>query len=661
MGNPFRRTVAVTVALGLSAASAVAASAAPATQPQLGTRSTPLIKSAGWQFKDLNRNGRLDGYEDWRRSPTVRARDLLRRMRLAEKAGLMVHHTAPSTTDASGNPVYDPAVAEPLIVNKHVNHMVTRMTGRASLVAEASNSLQELAEHSRLGIPVTISSDPRNHFQYVPGASEPAGTFSRWPETLGMAAIGSRGLVRRFGNVARQEYLAVGFREALSPQADLATEPRWPRINGTFGEDAQLARTLVQAYVEGFQGGRNGVTRRSIASIVKHWLAYGASETGFDAHNYYGRYSVLSSNQAFWYHAIPFTGAFAAHVAGVMPTYAILRGVTLGGRELEQVGAGFNRQLISELLRQYFGFNGVVLSDWAITFDCSERCRNGAPAGESPSPSDIAMPWGVEDLAKVDRFAKAINAGTDQIGGTDEAEQIVQAVETGRLRERRVDLAVLRILRVKFAQGLFENPYVDPARADAIVGNPSFQAQATVAQRRSLVLLENKGRILPLRRTGLRVYLHNVDRAAAEAHGLTVVDRPEDADVAIVRTATPFQRLHPGYFFGSRQHEGDLDFKEGDPDYEAIKSISAVVPTIVTVYLDRPAILTNIRDKAAALVGNFGVSDEALLDVLTGRARPRGRLPFELPSSMAAVEAQDPALPHDSENPLYPIFFGLHY
>jgi beta-glucosidase len=663
MANVSKRAVAVVVTLALSAAAAVGASAdqRPWRQPELGTRSVPLLTSHGRQFKDLNRNGRVDPYEDWRRSTWSRARDLLASMTLAEKAGLMVHHTAPSTTDAAGTPVYNLETARAIIVGKNINHMVTRMTGPGSLVAAASNSLQQVAEESRLGIPVTLSSDPRNHFQYVPGASEAAGSFSQWPETLGMAAIGSRRLVRRFGDIARQEYLAVGFREALSPQADLATEPRWPRINGTFGEDARLARRLVKAYVEGFQGGRHGVGRDSVASIVKHWAGYGASANGLDAHNAYAKYAQFSSNRAFWYHVLPFTGAFAANVAGVMPTYAILRGVSIGGQPLEQVGGGFNRQLLTELLRNRFAFDGVILSDWAITNDCNERCQNGAPPGEMPSPADIGMPWGVEDLAKVDRFAKGIRAGLDQVGGTDETQYIVEAVNSGRLSGDRLDRSVLRLLRVKFAQGLFENPYVDPAAADEIVGNPGFQAQASSAQRRSLVLLENKGRILPLHRATERVYLHNVDRAAAERHGFTVVDRPQDADVAIVRTSTPYERLHPGYFFGSRQHEGDLDFKDGNPDYEAMEQISAVVPTVVTVYLDRPAVLTNIRDKAAALVGNFGIGDDALLDVLTGRGRPQGRLPFELPRSMAAVEAQDPSLPHDSIDPLYPIFYGLRY
>jgi beta-glucosidase len=152
-----------------------------------------------------------------------------------------------------------------------------------------------------------------------------------------------------------------------------------------------------------------------------------------------------------------------------------------------------------------------------------------------------------------------------------------------------------------------------------------------------------------------------VDPAVAARYGLTVVATPAEAEVAIVRADAPFETLHPGYVFGAMQHEGNLGFRDGEPEYEAIKRIAAAVPTVVTVYLDRPAILTGLRDRAAAIVGNFGVSDAALLDVLAGRARPEGRLPFELPSSMAAVEAQRPDAPHDSARPLYPLGFGLRY
>jgi beta-glucosidase len=357
----------------------------------------------------------------------------------------------------------------------------------------------------------------------------------------------------------------------------------------------------------------------------------------------------------------PFTGAFAAHVAGVMPTYSILEGATVDGRPVEQVGAGFNRQLLTGLLRNRYRFDGVIVTDWAVTNDCSELCRNGMPAGERPTFANVGMPWGVDNLSKADRFAKAVNAGVDQFGGTEESEYIVDAVRSGKITEKRVNESAYRIALQKFRLGLFENPYVVSARADSIAGSAAFQAQATAAQERSLVLLENKKSILPLAPNGKRVFLLGVDKTVAARYGFTIATDPSQADIAIVRTVAPFQTLHPQYMFGSMQHEGDLGFQSSDTTYAAIQRIIAAVPTIVTVYLDRPAILGRLQDEAAALIGNFGVSDTALLDVITGKAKPEGHLPFELPSSMQAVEAQRSDVPHDTAHPLYPIGFGRSY
>ena len=632
-------------------------------QPVLGARSAPIIEQHGLRFKDLNRNGVVDPYEDWRLSPEKRARDLVGRMTLEEKAGLMMHGTARSVGAlgvAGVGGQYDTVNTGRLIRDVKVNHFITRLGGEPKLLAEQNNALQEVAERTRLGIPLTISTDPRNHFQYVVGASSMTGKFSQWPETLGLAATRDASLVRRFADIARQEYRAVGIEETLSPQADLATEPRWSRINGTFGEDADLAQRLVRAYVEGFQHGASGVDAEGVAAVVKHWVGYGAQKNGLDSHNAYGRYATFPGGD-FAYHVKPYAGAFAAHVAGVMPTYSILEGVSLDGRPLEQVGAGFNRQLLSGLLRGRYKFDGVILTDWAVTNDCSELCRNGVPAGQRPTFANVAMPWGVEDLSKTDRFAKAVNAGVDQFGGTEEAQYVVDAVRSGKVTEKRIGESAYRIALQKFRLGLFENPYVDAAKADSIAGNASFQAQATAAQERSLVLLENKKRILPLAAAGKRVFLYGVDPQVASRYGFTVVNDVSQAEVAIVRTTAPFQTLHPQYMFGSMQHEGDLGFQSADTTFARIKAIAAAVPTIVTVYLDRPAILGSLKDVSAALIGNFGVSDQALLDVVTGKARPEGHLPFELPSSMQEVEAQRSDVPHDTAHPLYPIGFGLAY
>lgn len=281
--------------------------------------------------------------------------------------------------------------------------------------------------------------------------------------------------------------------------------------------------------------------------------------------------------------------------------------------------------------------------------------------GTPPSPAYIGMPWGVENLTRTERFIKGVQAGLDQFGGTEDSRILVEAVQAGKLTEARLAESAYRILLQKFQQGLFENPYVDAAQAAASAGNAAFMKEATAAQSRSLVLLENKNKTLPFSSKIKKLYLYKINPQIARDYGFTIVDKPEDADLALIRAVTPFERLHPNYFFGARQHEGDLSFKDGNVEYEAIKAASAKVPTVVTVYLDRPAILTNIKDKVAALIGNFGISDAALFDVLTGKAIPQGKLPFELPSSMDEVKAQAEDTPYDTKNPLYPFGYGLSY
>lgn len=639
-------------------------SLAQATQPPLSSRTVPILEQGGLRFRDLDRNGKLDPYEDWRLAPEVRARDLVARMTLEEKAGALMHGTSRTTQVAGVGERYDTAANRALIDSAKVTAMITRLYAEAATLAREDNALQEIAERGRLGIPLLISTDPRNYGQNRAGLSTGDAAFSLWPEPPGLAATFDTALVHRFGDVARREYRAVGIQMALSPQADLATEPRWGRISGTFGEDADLARGMVQAYVEGFQHGGRGVDREGVAAIVKHWLGYGAQEGGLDSHSYFGRFAVYgraAGSTNLEYHLRPYLGAFAAHVAGVMPTYSILKGATWDGRPVEPVGVGFSKRLITDMLRGRYAFQGIVLSDWGITNDCNARCREGAPAGQEPSWDDVGMPWGVEDLPMRARFVRAMHAGVDQFGGTERTDMLVQAVRVGELPETRLDSSVVRVLALKFTLGLFENPFVDPAAAARTVGNPEFQAAGLDAQRKSLVLLENKDGLLPLRRGPLRVYLSGVDSAAAQREGWTVVADPGQADLAIVRLATPHQVLHPQYAPGLLVHEGSLAFSDSTPGFAEFMRASARVPTVAVAYLERPAILTPLKEHARALLAGFGESDQALLDVLTGGATPQGKLPFDLPESMAAVEAQRPDLAHDIPRPLYPFGFGLRY
>ncbi|WP_447726614.1 glycoside hydrolase family 3 protein [Sphingomonas koreensis] len=589
-------------------------------------------------YRDLNRNGVMDPYENPALPIDARVDDLLARMTPEEKAGQLLHGTLPGRGSAIGASTsgYDLDKAKALIAEQHVSSFITRLVMPPSQFAAQNNAVQKLAEATRLGIPATISTDPRHHFHATAGASTNGGGFSQWPETLAFAAIGDPELVRRFGDAARREYRAVGIHMALSPQADIGSEPRWPRITATFGSDPATVSRLAGAYVEGFQGGPSGVTRDGVATVVKHWVGYGAAPEGYDGHNFYGR-AVSMSDAEFEKHVAAFDGAFAARSAGVMPTYVIVRGPRLNGAALEPVGAGFSKQLLNDLLRRDKGYDGLIVSDWAITRDCDVACRS--PSAQNPQlPASIGMPWGVEHLTVSDRFAKGLDAGLDQFGGVDDPKPILAAMRAGRIDMARIDASVRRILRLKFELGLFERPFVDPTQAATVLGDSAVRVEAEAAQRAGIVMLRNEDGLLPLR-AGAKLWLHGVDAAAARAAGFEVVARAEDADVALARTATPFETLHPHHFFGSRQHEGRLDFRANDPDTKAIAAAARHVPVIVAVEMDRPAILTALLPHSRAVLVTFGASDGALLDIVRGNAKPLGRLPFDLPRSMEDLTA----------------------
>jgi len=608
-------------------------------------------------FRDLNGNGQLDPYEDTRLDAMTRARDLLARMNVEEKVGTMLHGTLASE-DIFGlaGTAYDLDDARASIHERHVSTLLTRLEVDARTLAAQNNAMQRLAEHTRLGIPLTISTDPRNHFKRTAGESGAPLDTSQWPEATGFGALGDAETVRQFADYARREYRALGIHMALSPVADLFTEPRWSRGTSTFGSDPELVSTLVGAYVEGFQGGRDGVRADGVATVVKHWVGYGALPGGFDSLNYYGR-NAYHDNASFARHVSAFDGAFAANATGVMPTYAIINGVTLDGQPLEAVGANFNGQLLTDLLRRDKGFSGIVVSDWNITDDCNARCLH--PSEDAPQRyEDFATPWGAEHLSKVERFAKVVNAGVDQIGGLNDPTALLEAVNSGLITEARLNEAVLRGLLLKFELGLFDNPYVDEDAAVRVAANPDAHAAGLRAQAQAQVVLENRDGMIPLQ-AGSKVWLYGMEADAANAHGVQAVTRLDEADIAIVRVDSPFETLHPWHVIGSGQQEGRLDFRDGDEGYEAIKRAANAVPTVVVVDLFRPAVLSNIRERVQGLVASFGSSDQAVLDVLTGKVQAKGRLPFELPSSMQAVERQNPALPDDSERPLYPVGYGL--
>jgi beta-glucosidase len=615
-------------------------------QPELGTRSAALLTVDGLEFRDLDGSGDLTPYEDWRLSAADRAADLVGRLDLDQKAGLLMH------ASLTGQGTYDRAAFTPLLADKHITTYISRLGVDAVTLANEHNSLQEAAEAQPLGIPLLISTDPRSGFTVTEGQTVSNGDFTPFPDAIGLGATGDPELTRAMAEIIRQEYAAVGIREALSPQADLATEPRWTRINGTFGSVGVDVEPHVQAYIEGLQGGADGLSDESIATVVKHWVGYGAQENGYDSHYYYGRYATFPGGN-FAEHVLPYEGAFAANAAGVMPTYSILKDLELDGSVIEQVGANHNEYLLQDLLRGQYGFQGVITSDWGIANDCPQECLDNRPPASFVGPWGAGMPWGVEDLTLPERYASAINAGVDVIGGSSNPEYIVEAVELELLDESRVNEAAHRVLEQKFELGLFENPYVDPVVADELVGNDEFRAVGTDIQERSLTLLENEGDVLPLAPADApNVYLYGVTAEAAIAAGYTPVTDLAEADLAIVRLTDPR---------GGDDLTG-LEFAGDEEDFATLAAAHAAgVTTVAVPNLARPLVLGNVLDNSDAVLAAYGVSDEALLNVIRGEASPTGTLPFELPSSTAEVEAQFEDVPNDTANPLFPYGFGLGY
>ncbi|MCL4835561.1 MAG: glycoside hydrolase family 3 C-terminal domain-containing protein [Caldilineaceae bacterium] len=595
-------------------------------------------------YRDLNKNGRMDPYEDSRLPVEARVTDLLGQMTLEEKAGLFFHPMIGMNPDGSlqdGMGGFGPIFTTRMVAEQKINHFNVLAVAPPAPMAAWHNRLQRLAESTRLGIPATISSDPRHAFSHNPGAALMAGHFSQWPEPIGLAAIGDEALTAAFGDMARQEYLAVGIRVALHPMADLATEPRWARINGTFGEDAALSARLTAAYIRGFQG--QGIGPHSVACMTKHFPGGGPQMDGEDAHFSIGKEQVYPGNN-FDYHLLPFEAAFAAGTSQIMPYY----GMPIGTQH-EAVGFGFNRGIITGLLREKYGFDGIVCTDWRLLTDA--RLPDGSVMVE-------AKCWGVEHLSLAERVKKVLEAGVDQFGGEACPEVIVELVTSGQIGEDRIDQSVRRLLREKFRLGLFDNPFVDEGRAVEIVGNAEFQAAGELAQRKSIVLLKNgsgDAPVLPLSGRP-KLYVEGVSPEIAARFG-EVVESPGAADFAILRLPAPFEPREG--FLERFFHSGDLDFKE--PELSRVLEILGKAPTIVDIYLERPAVIPEIAAQSVALLGNFGASDAALLDILFGHSAPTGRLPFELPSSMEAVRGQKEDTPFDSENPLYPFGFGLGY
>ncbi|MGA3682810.1 glycoside hydrolase family 3 protein [Pseudomonas graminis] len=639
------------VAAGTSAHFAVAAP----VQPVLGSMIKPLLTIDGLQFRDLNGNGRLDPYEDWRLSVDARAKDLVARMSVEEKAGMMMHAVnfgyfgpggsvlevlAPpppgslkSPVNVTGVPGFDrsdkPSPAT-LINTYHVRWINSSPGGTPRDAATWANNIQKMAEAQPLGIPVILSADPVQTTNRLPGGSLPppdrVKITSNWPDQIGLAAIGSTDVVEKFGRIAAAEYRALGFRMVINPIADISSEPRWNRIPGTFGENRKQTSRLVSAYVTGFQGTK--LNSDSVLAVVKHFPGDGPVKDGLDPHQSYGSHLIYPGGRL-EDHIEPFKAAIKSGTGAIMTTYGI-------PTALDNVGAAFSKKVVTGLLRDKLGYRGIVLSDWLH-----------------------AMPWGVESLTKEQRELRMVQAGIDQFGGEHDPRMLIDLVRTGQVTPQRLDQSVERLLKPMFAIGQFEQPYVDPENAARVVKSASFEAAALDAQRRSIVLLKNEPKVIPT--FDKKLWLVGFS-AIPEGFAGRVASREEDADVIVVKVNAPYVVNNTGNSFFKGTHEGTLDYAGADNRDELDQILAAAKtekPVVVAMSLERPAVLGSFLGQVSGMLATFGSGDQALLQIVTGASKASGHLPFSLPASSHDVEVQRADVADDFPNTQFHMGFGI--
>ncbi|TVZ15478.1 glycoside hydrolase family 3 protein [Maribacter sp. MAR_2009_72] len=709
-----------------------------ATLGYSNTSGVTLLTLDRYAFKDLNKNGTLDEYEDWRLPVAQRAKDLAKKMSLEDIAGLMLyssHQSLPGRSRGFGSSTYDGkpfpesgAKASDLsdeqkkfLTDDHLRHVLITSVESPAVAAQWNNNAQAFAEGLYLGIPVNTSSDPRHgsdsYAEFNAGAG---GDISMWPGTLGIAASFDPALMKQFGEIGSTEYRALGIATALSPQIDLATEPRWSRFDGTMGEDPDLATDLARAYVDGFQstdGGDWGM--ESVNAMVKHWPGGGPEEGGRDGHFGYGAYAVYPGKNISD-HMKPFTeGAFKLDgptkmAAAVMPYYTISDG------EGEKVANGYNSYLITDILRGKYGYEGVLCTDWGITRDMTSVSKFEG------------KPFGVENLTVAERHYKAIAAGMDQFGGNNDMGPVLEAYKLGvaelgeTAMRARFEESAVRLLTNIFRVGLFENPYLDVAETTKIVGNSEYMKAGYDAQLKSIVMLKNHNKTLPLKEK-MKVYVpqryvapttnwwgittepKTVDAFNMEvvAKFFEVVSTPEEADFALVGIHSPdggvgydsadLEKGGNGYVpinlqygdytadtarevslaggspledFTNRTYKGKSVSTINTTDMDLVNDTKKKMgdkPVIVSVKVAKPMVFAEIEPSAASILVHMGVQDQALMEILTGAAEPSALLPFQMPADMLTVEAQLEDVPRDmkpytdADGNSYDFAYGLNW
>lgn len=644
-------------------------------QKTIQARSKAIIEIDGLKFKDLNGDGKLNPYEDWRLPSAERAKDLIGRMNSREKAGMFILTDKPMGISVEkGEPTsHNGVISEvdkdhEVPVPKHeyptstllndfqLRHLIVRENAKPEDMTTYTNTIQEIAEASRLGIPVAIISNSKNENEDATfNAEQSIREFTTFPGTLGLAAMDDLALIEKFAEIGHEEFLANNIRKGYMYMVDTATDPRWFRTSGTFGENPDAISEIAEVIIPAFQGDQ--LNEASIAMTIKHFPGGGARENGFDPHYAEGKFNVYPTEGSLEkYHLPPFKAAIKHNPAAIMPYYAIPsedKSVTpqapfKGGFD-EDVAFAYNKQFIQELLRDELGFKGYVNSDTGVLG---------------------SMAWGVEDLSLTERVVKIIEAGTNVVSGTTDVDAFQEAIESGMVDEARVNQLISQLLEPLFDLGLFENPYRDVNHAKAVTNTPEKQAIAYEAHQKSVVLLKNENNVLPLtadKLAGKKVYVELFTKLYSEKEmetrrrvgntqntdeintalpklisetfpELNLVDDYNEAEIAIL-----FVEPISGSYFEATPTYLDLQIhSETNVNLDKIKAIKAAVDqTIINVSFDLPFILENIEPLANGLTASFDTFLQAILDIILGKFNPTGKLPLTLPKNDAAVEVDE--------------------
>lgn len=651
-----KRGAALLTALALAGGLATGAGAEEAKkeQPVLNPRVKQILEADGYQFIDLNGNGALDAYEDWRLDADTRAADLVSQMTVREKIAQMQHPTYLPRSDGKIAPYLKKYCAD-----YGIGMLLIRELNSVQTAAETMNTVQEYAEGSRLGVPVLVSMDSVHGLSYVSGATVTG-------HNLALAATRDEALVTRLAEIARDEHIAIGVRMTLSPESDIASEPRWGRVMETFGEDPDLVTQMVRAQIVAFQNGEDGLNPQGIVACIKHFPGAGPQMDGKDTS------PIVSDEETLQIHLKPYYAAIEVNVGSVMPYYSVPLAL-----DMENSAIG-SKAALQDLLREQMGFEGIIQTDWGMIWAIQEGL--GTMTGEEVSDEE-AIIIGVTQ-SRVDGI------GGESIRLIDQMEEMTAE---GKIDEAILTAAATRIVKAKFQLGVFENPYCDVDYAVSFVGNEEHTKVNLEAAEKAMTLLKNDG-ALPLTANAGQKILVCGPRAgdmmslvggwSSEQEGLTIAaavaqyagekddvtyiaddvaaiaDAAKDADVVIVSVGEPSYQHDPPWSYDT------LEITASQQEIlEAVKA-NAKGQIITVVTGGRPYILTWCDENTNAILEAYYPGQQggiAIAETLFGLNNPTGKTPMQFPRDMDSVNDQSGDVSFDLENPLYDYGWGLSY